>query len=396
MSESEAVSPIRVLHVLPYFPPERIGGVGEIAAHLHEGLLERGHDSQVLTAGRRGTDPRVHRIGESAMGFVTGCARHVGRARDRDVVHLHTGDAAFFLLAMATRRLPAARLASFHVDNRAMAASLRGHRVEGIRFGAGPGRRLLERVQAEAHSGLDALARSLAGESVYFSRSAARDVLGVRGAGQARIIRDGLPPLVESQDELSAVPVELLYVGVFGQRKRTHLLPFVLREVRRVHARARLRVVGATAAQQPELAALFQRLGLDGAVQWQGALPSREIRAHYRAAQVLLLPSAYEGLPTVILEAMQCGLPCVATRVCGHPEVIEDGGNGYLVAPDRPGEMAKRACGLLADAEQRSRLGSAARAVIARHFGLEAMLVAYENLYRELLSRRRKLLGPRK
>jgi len=318
------------------------------------------------------------------MHFVTRCGRFAGLARDRDVVHLHSGDAALFLLGMVARRLPVARLASFHVDNRAMAASLRAHRVEGIRFGSGPARRLLECAQAEAHSGLDALARGLSGASVYFSRSAARDVLGEPGAARARVIHDGLPPLSETPGEAPAEAVELLYVGVFGQRKRSHLLPFVLREVRRLHPRARLRVVGARIDEQPELAALFDRLGLAHAVEWQGPLRSREIRRHYRAAQVLLLPSAYEGLPTVMLEAMQCGLPCVATRICGHPEVIEDAENGYLVPPDQPALMAERACLLLGDEELRERLGSAARDAVARNFGLDAMLDAYQQLYREL------------
>jgi len=155
-----------------------------------------------------------------------------------------------------------------------------------------------------------------------------------------------------------------------------------------VHAQVRLRVVGASAAEQPELLALFRRLGVEDAVEWEGVLPSREIRAHYRAAQVLLLPSAYEGLPTVLLEAMQCGLACVATRICGHPEVIDDGENGYLVAPDRPGEMAERACRLLADPDHRGRLGRAGQASVAQRFGIETMTGAYEQLYRKLLSRR--------
>jgi len=335
----------------------------------------------------------VQRCGESPLDFVVRCGRFAGRAGDRDVVHLHTGDGALFLLAMMWRRLPAARLASFHVDNRRMVASLGVHRVEGIRFGAGPVRRLLDRAQAEAHAVLDGLARHLAGESVYFSQSAAQDVLGVPRASGARVIRDGLPPLPESSAEVPADPVELLYVGVFGQRKRTHVLPFVLREVRRVHPQARLRVVGASRADQPDLDALFRQMGLSDAVEWMGPLRSQEIRAHYQAAQVLLLPSAYEGLPTVILEAMQCGLPCVATRLCGHPEVIRDGENGYLVAVDLPAEMAERAGRLLGDAALRERLGGAARETVVQCFDREAMVDAYEELYRELRSRVRSAEG---
>ncbi len=66
---------LRVLHVVPYFPPDRMGGVGEVVAHLHRGLLAEGHDSVVLTGGTSHQDPRVIRIASTPTGFVLGCGR---------------------------------------------------------------------------------------------------------------------------------------------------------------------------------------------------------------------------------------------------------------------------------------------------------------------------------
>jgi glycosyltransferase involved in cell wall biosynthesis len=71
-----------------------------------------------------------------------------------------------------------------------------------------------------------------------------------------------------------------------------------------------------------------------------GARPHEEIPLWMNACDVLCLPSLSEGLPNVALEAMACGLPVVASRVGGVPEVVRDGVNGFLVPPSNPGTLA--------------------------------------------------------
>jgi glycosyltransferase involved in cell wall biosynthesis len=71
-----------------------------------------------------------------------------------------------------------------------------------------------------------------------------------------------------------------------------------------------------------------------------GARPHEEIPLWMNACDVLCLPSLSEGLPNVALEAMACGLPVIASRVGGVPEVVRDGTNGLLVPPSDPRALA--------------------------------------------------------
>jgi len=384
---------LKIAHVVPYFPPDRVGGVGEIANHLHRGLLRTGHDSIVVTAGSSRKDPTVRRVAASPLGFVTGCWSGINQLRDRDLVHFHHGDAIALLAFMRLRRLHASVLVSFHVDSWLMGRSLRPQTIEGRRVGRPETDWFQRNLVAGCHSLFDRLARRLADHESFFSRSAARDVLGTKRADSATVIYDGLPNIDEFTVSSLPEATELLYVGTFGLRKRTHLLPFVLREAQRSLPGARLRIVGAAREDQRQLASLFESLGLEKSVIWEGRLRSDQIPVFYRASQTLLVPSAYEGLPTVILEAMRSGLPCVATRVSGNPEVVEDGVNGFLVELDRTNGMAARAVAIAANPELRERMSRAARATVTAKFGFARLVDEHLKLYSQILETARKSSG---
>lgn len=102
-----------------------------------------------------------------------------------------------------------------------------------------------------------------------------------------------------------------------------------------------------------------------------------------RTADVFALPSFREGLPLALVEAMALGLACVATSVNGVPEVVVDGVTGLLVPPGDPEALAGALARLLGDAEDRRRLGEAARALAFRRYDdrrtTEATFRAYED-----------------
>jgi glycosyltransferase involved in cell wall biosynthesis len=103
-----------------------------------------------------------------------------------------------------------------------------------------------------------------------------------------------------------------------------------------------------------------------------------------RESDVFVLPSYYEALPVGVLEAMACGVPVVATRVGGVPDVIEDRVNGLLIEPGQPEALARAIAAVLTDDALRTRLREAAHSDVRKRYSTEAVIEDLEMLYREL------------
>ena len=104
------------------------------------------------------------------------------------------------------------------------------------------------------------------------------------------------------------------------------------------------------------------------------------------AFDVLVVPSINEGMGRVILEAGAAGVPVVATRVGGIPDIVDDGETGLLVAPRAPDELACAVLALVHSPERRCLMGGAARAKVVPHYSLQHMVQRIEAIYEELLN----------
>jgi glycosyltransferase involved in cell wall biosynthesis len=113
----------------------------------------------------------------------------------------------------------------------------------------------------------------------------------------------------------------------------------------------------------------------------------RQMVELYRGAAAYLHPAHYEGLPTVLLEAMACGRPVVATAVSGALDVIQDERNGLLTPPRCPQQLASAVLRLLADPRLGERLGAVALDTIQQRYSWEVVGRSYLDQYRDLLSR---------
>ena len=128
-----------------------------------------------------------------------------------------------------------------------------------------------------------------------------------------------------------------------------------------------------------ELKALTNHLHLENTVRFLGTID--DIPGLLREASVLVLSSVKEGISLTILEAMARGLPVVATRVGGNPEVVVDGETGYLVAPGSPGDLADAMLKIRRDPAMAREFGDAGRERAERLFDIRRMIADYETLY---------------
>lgn len=128
-----------------------------------------------------------------------------------------------------------------------------------------------------------------------------------------------------------------------------------------------------------ELKRLVCELKLECTVHLLGQV--RDIPSLLARGSVFALSSLTEGVSLTILEAMATGLPVVATRVGGNPEVIADGETGLLVPPGDPASLAAALLALRRDPARRRHMGEAGRARVEAHFDVRKMVAAYEAMY---------------
>jgi len=143
--------------------------------------------------------------------------------------------------------------------------------------------------------------------------------------------------------------------------------------------------IAGTGPLKADLRALTARLQLGETVHLLGHVDHSRMAELYRGAAVFAHAAHYEGLPTVLLEAMACGKAVVSTAVSGALDVVQDGVNGLLVPPRSPKAMAQALERLLADHRFSVRLGTDARQTIEHRFSWQVVGQRYVDCYQGLV-----------
>ncbi len=133
---------------------------------------------------------------------------------------------------------------------------------------------------------------------------------------------------------------------------------------------------------QSQLERLAVALGIAESVEFAGL--QSNVSAQLQQGELAVLPSRIEGMPNALLEAMACGLPCVATRVSGSEDIIQHEVNGLLVESEDYQSMAQALLRLLGDPSLAQKYGHTARSTIEQYYSLEHVTDMYIELYRSM------------
>ena len=210
--------------------------------------------------------------------------------------------------------------------------------------------------------------------------------LGRLPADRSRVIYNGVDtnsftPL----SEWAEGPPAIIMVARLDPLKRHDLLLRAARRLRDEGLDLRVRIVGDGPARS-DIARLVNNLGLDDIVELPGH--REDVADLLRSSHLFALPSDSEGLPMTIIEAMACGLPVVATRVGGIPELIEPERNGFLIEAGDEAALAERLRRLIIDKELLERMSVEARRIAISRFEIDVAAEAHTAMYTQVLNDR--------
>jgi len=343
----------RILLVANTLPPRDVSGVGEQVLQLAAGLRETGCDVEVLGRG-------PGQVAGPKVLFPLFAVPAVWRALRRfrpDVVQVHESDGGLAALlvrivrpAPSRPRLVALLQVSYVEERRAVRPLTGDGRVLGV---PGAVERRFRRFKAPLQIVLGKLTARSADLVLAPSAATAAELrrdYGVRDVAVVPNVTGGLAvePAGSADSESTEAPGYLLFVGRLRLRKGVEVLLEALSRLRETGPVPRLLIAGDGEHRAALERAVAER-NLGGSVRFLGRCGAPRVRALLRGAAALVVPSIYEGMPLVVLEAMEAGVPVVASRVSGIPEVVEDGVTGWLVPPEDPARLADVLADVLAE-----------------------------------------------
>lgn len=295
--------------------------------------------------------------------------RQVVQKRNPDILHTHGMDADL-IGALALRRCRARHVSHLHVTPPL-------GRQESWK--AGVRKRLFRYLTRREHTWFIAV-----------SEAVRRQMAEYYGLPLERIVtvRNGVNPDEFAGEKPSSVTRSggSLVIGAAGRLEQLkgfqHLIEAAA-QLREQSIECEVRIAG-SGRTQIDLERQATSLGMSERVRFVGQL--RDMPSFYRNVDVFVLPSLSEGSPLTVLEAMAMGVPVIATRLAGAPEVIDDGVNGLLVPPGDAGALARALLWLAKDGELCQRIARAGRTLVRRRFTVDRLAAEVSRVYERVLA----------
>lgn len=196
-----------------------------------------------------------------------------------------------------------------------------------------------------------------------------------------------IEPLSKQRSYSRHTPMSIAFVGRLHPQKGIGTLLMALGRLaqERPDLSWRLKLAGTGPIEQ-ELQIMANELGIDQRVEFLGHLD--HVDTLLKECDCFVLPSLSEGMSNALLEAMACGLPCIATDIPGNNNLIRHGRNGLLVTPDDDQALAQAIAALAGNEELRQDLGREALKTVEEKYSLACVALQYATLYENLLMSR--------
>ena len=364
---------MRVLAVTPLYIPW-IGGLEIFVRQLVAELRPRGHDFMVVTShgpeAESGFDEvdgvpvlrvPVHDVlanrDAAALFRVQHELAHATRDFDPDLVHSHDAGPVLWLYRRATRR-----------DVRPLLVTL--HNVIRGRFT----QTLDARAEMLGHADfVTGVSRDVIDDALAYAPSI---------AGKFAVVLNGVPPTVETTTPVPTDPPRLVCISRLVHEKGIDRAIEAFSRIAPTHPAVRL-VIAGDGPERPTLVALASELGVADRVDFLGFVDRPRVARLLEQATAVVMPSRFEGLPLVALEAAWSARPVVAMRAPGLECAVIDGETA-LVVDAEPEALARGLARLLADTDLAQRLGTGGRARAEREYSIDACAEAYDTIYRRV------------
>jgi glycosyltransferase involved in cell wall biosynthesis len=357
------------------FPPQE--GIGYYVYHLSKRLIRRNHEITIITRGSsqvetdRWNDIQIVRVPFFPLYpfhihvhsfFLNRLMKNLEKSFD--VIHTHVP-----LPPVISTNLPVLCTMHGSIMGNAKAIKIEDFQSLANRLVSTWISRPLVRNHLSNSTWVTAVSKSVADELALF--------YGYQGA---TVIGNGVDenlftPVAGSRDDNY-----ILYVGRLDYGKGLNDL---IDSAERIWDRCGLPIyIIGSGPLEAKIKEKIKKLHLENFVRLLGQIEQKELITIYQNSRIFILPSYYEGLPTVLLEAMSCGLPVIATDVSGCNDVIIDRYNGILVPPGDPGKIFEAVTMLHTDDDLRKKISNNARKTILEKFRWDTIVDGVEKCYR--------------
>lgn len=382
------MKPLRVAMVTATFPPYG-GGTGRVCLENARGLAQLGHQVEVYSARGPATEtgtvdgvtvhwlPSVARVGNAPL------TPGLLRIGTHDVVHLHYpyvfGQELIWAHSFARRTC---LVITYHQDlildglmDRAVRAH---HRVVGHAILRGAARVIVTSLDYGRSSRVAPL----------MARDTGQVVEVANGVDASRFVPGFDATRIRNRYGWSSDDQVVLFVGGLDTPHYFKGVEYLIRAVSKVaDPRVRLLVVG-EGDLRPRYEALAADLGLGTRAAFAGKVSDDELPLHYAACDVAVLPSVTRGeaFGIVLIEAMACGKPVIASNLPGVRSVVDHEVNGLLVPPGDSDELMAAISTLIGAPEARLRMGENGRRKVEARYDWPPIIRHLESVYAEALS----------